>query len=202
VFAKAREKARQASCASNLKQIGIAFNMYAQDYDETYVLMSNPAMTIHWIDLLKPYTSGHKIAQCPSNSDGSTIWVGDIGYGYNFLTFGYDSDATSIGWYNGPARVGDIQSPSETIAFEDANNAYTYPPSTQVAAPADLNTQYTAVSGIDPRHSNGTNMAFADGHVKWMNIGQIARHGGNPASGQPFRGMPFPTLADNWFDRN
>lgn len=36
VFAAAREKARQAQCASNLKQIGIAFAQYAQDYDETY----------------------------------------------------------------------------------------------------------------------------------------------------------------------
>ena len=33
VFARAREKARQASCASNLKQYGLAFLMYAQDYD-------------------------------------------------------------------------------------------------------------------------------------------------------------------------
>ncbi|MCD6351911.1 MAG: DUF1559 domain-containing protein, partial [Armatimonadetes bacterium] len=36
VFAKAREKARQASCASNLKQIGLALLMYAQDYDERF----------------------------------------------------------------------------------------------------------------------------------------------------------------------
>lgn len=36
VFAKAREKARQTSCLSNLKQIGTAFVMYAQDYDERF----------------------------------------------------------------------------------------------------------------------------------------------------------------------
>lgn len=36
VFAQARGKARQASCLSNLKQIGIATMMYAQDYDECY----------------------------------------------------------------------------------------------------------------------------------------------------------------------
>jgi prepilin-type N-terminal cleavage/methylation domain-containing protein len=36
VFAKAREKARQASCTSNLKQMGLAWMMYVQDYDETY----------------------------------------------------------------------------------------------------------------------------------------------------------------------
>jgi prepilin-type processing-associated H-X9-DG protein len=36
VFAQAREKARQAGCLSNLKQIGLASNMYVQDYDETF----------------------------------------------------------------------------------------------------------------------------------------------------------------------
>src|ERR1051325_8756326 len=36
VFAQAREKARQISCLSNLKQIGLAFLMYVQDYDETF----------------------------------------------------------------------------------------------------------------------------------------------------------------------
>src|SRR4051794_23044778 len=36
VFAQAREKARQATCQSNLKQIGTAFSLYLQDYDETF----------------------------------------------------------------------------------------------------------------------------------------------------------------------
>lgn len=37
VFAQAREKSRQASCQSNLRQIGIAIRMYAQDADDTFV---------------------------------------------------------------------------------------------------------------------------------------------------------------------
>jgi len=37
VFAQAREKARQASCTSNLKQIGLAMRMYMDDYDQTVV---------------------------------------------------------------------------------------------------------------------------------------------------------------------
>ncbi|HQK93807.1 MAG TPA: prepilin-type N-terminal cleavage/methylation domain-containing protein, partial [Armatimonadota bacterium] len=36
VFAKAREKARQASCNSNMKQIALAVDMYCADYDQTY----------------------------------------------------------------------------------------------------------------------------------------------------------------------
>src|SRR5271155_883093 len=36
VFAKVREKARQTSCASNMKELGLAFAQYTEDYDETY----------------------------------------------------------------------------------------------------------------------------------------------------------------------
>jgi len=36
VFAQARDKARQASCLSNCKQMGTAWMMYTQDYDETF----------------------------------------------------------------------------------------------------------------------------------------------------------------------
>ncbi|GAB4461972.1 MAG: hypothetical protein OHK0029_28090 [Armatimonadaceae bacterium] len=36
VFAQAREKARQTVCLSNMKQIGLAFMMYAQDHDEMF----------------------------------------------------------------------------------------------------------------------------------------------------------------------
>lgn len=62
VFAQAREKARQTTCLSNLKQLGIAFLMYAQDYDETYPLAnSTPAGAtpgignVTWLYTVDPY---------------------------------------------------------------------------------------------------------------------------------------------------
>ena len=47
VFAQAREKARQISCLSNLKQIGLGFKMYAQDYDELFP-MGNDNTAMVW----------------------------------------------------------------------------------------------------------------------------------------------------------
>jgi prepilin-type N-terminal cleavage/methylation domain-containing protein len=47
VFAQAREKARQISCLSNLKQIGLGFKMYAQDYDELFP-MGNLSREVDW----------------------------------------------------------------------------------------------------------------------------------------------------------
>ncbi|MGC4046225.1 MAG: DUF1559 domain-containing protein [Armatimonas sp.] len=59
VFAQAREKARQTSCLSNMKQIALGVMMYAQDYDETYPLGSHLLDTATaattWQDLIEPY---------------------------------------------------------------------------------------------------------------------------------------------------
>src|SRR5579885_946810 len=62
VFAQARAKARQASCTSNMKQIGLAILAYAQDYDETlppgsYMDPTNTSPT-PWMNIVDPYVKG------------------------------------------------------------------------------------------------------------------------------------------------
>src|SRR5262249_3216756 len=92
VFAQARARARAAACLSNLKQIGMASLMYAQDYDETF-LWDPLVDTFHgkvwflphgpsdcpdrpvypwgqlpipfWADLLQPYLHNSRVFQCP-----------------------------------------------------------------------------------------------------------------------------------------
>jgi prepilin-type N-terminal cleavage/methylation domain-containing protein len=75
VFAQARDKARSASCLSNLKQWGIAAGMYTQDYDQMFVppfhygIPATVSPDIDWWDdLLQPYTKNRQIALCPSKS--------------------------------------------------------------------------------------------------------------------------------------
>jgi len=69
VFAQAREKARQTSCLSNLKQIGLSTMMYVQDYDETFPPREdwgadpNPPIGPWWI-LVNPYI---KVGVDPNN---------------------------------------------------------------------------------------------------------------------------------------
>jgi prepilin-type N-terminal cleavage/methylation domain-containing protein len=55
VFAQAREKARQASCTSNMKQIGLAILMYAGDYDEQLPWGYADPVRTTWYDLVEPY---------------------------------------------------------------------------------------------------------------------------------------------------
>src|SRR5438876_7465379 len=73
-FAQAREKARQAACFSNCKQLGLAYQMYAQDYDESIVPACNANAHYDaktdpraWYDgLLEPYVKSLGVFHCPS----------------------------------------------------------------------------------------------------------------------------------------
>src|SRR5260221_10321275 len=69
VFAQAREKARQTTCASNLRQQGMAAVMYAQDYDTRYVPWwgDGVARGLGWSSILMPYAKNEQLFTCPSD---------------------------------------------------------------------------------------------------------------------------------------
>ncbi|MBC8135705.1 MAG: DUF1559 domain-containing protein [Fibrella sp.] len=71
VFAQAREKARQAACGSGLRQVGLAFAQYVQDYDETTPQIwfgpNSGDQRYFWMDALLPYTKSEEFfSSCPS----------------------------------------------------------------------------------------------------------------------------------------
>ena len=70
VFAQAREKARAASCTSNLKQIGLSVRMYLQDYDETY-LPWGQSVTASPAAILDPYIKNYQVWVCPSETNAN-----------------------------------------------------------------------------------------------------------------------------------
>jgi len=74
VFAQAREAARQSSCMSNMKQIGIGLMMYETDYDEQYPpsqLGPDNAHLISWPVLMQPYIKNEQVFVCPSTSSAT-----------------------------------------------------------------------------------------------------------------------------------
>ena len=80
VFAQARAKARGISCLSNVKQVGLAFHMYVQDYDETTPNMwggyapcqpSGFGCSQEWWFGLMPYIKNIDMLYCPERTDGS-----------------------------------------------------------------------------------------------------------------------------------
>src|SRR5437867_2891037 len=76
VFAQAREKARQTTCLSNMKQVGLGLQMYTQDYDEVlpprndavfrFAEPTSPLFKPNFLGSLLPYTKSTKIFTCPS----------------------------------------------------------------------------------------------------------------------------------------
>src|ERR1051325_7086789 len=73
VFAQARDKARQAACLSNMKQLALGYVMYAQDYDETmaaseywYPGFPSNLPTLSWYHVIQPYLKNTQVTQCPS----------------------------------------------------------------------------------------------------------------------------------------
>ena len=87
VFARARESARRTSCLSNLKQVGLGFVQYAQDYDERLPMTSwqpvahtggNDGRDMWWMDVLQPYVKSYQVFTCPSRK--TTIGTGGVDY--------------------------------------------------------------------------------------------------------------------------
>src|SRR5437667_10930697 len=91
VFAQAREKARQATCLSNLKQLGNAQMMYTQDYDETYpkAYHATPQGDVGWYLLIQSYAKNTQIFRCPSDRNPMKI--------VQFLSAPYRTTITDFG---------------------------------------------------------------------------------------------------------
>jgi prepilin-type N-terminal cleavage/methylation domain-containing protein/prepilin-type processing-associated H-X9-DG protein len=202
VFAKAREKARQTSCLSNLKQIDLAWLMYVQDYDEkTMPIYINvpPADGTGgprqwWYPLLQPYIKNTQLYFCPSYSEGNYPGVaGDCedryhtGYGYNWQwnnsTPGNHGD---FGWFGSYTKIATFQRPAELIAFGDSIclGVGVYNNGTGMAATWSAWQQGGAPSG-GGRHNGGENYAFVDGHAKWLRATSLTENQFCPVPGLP-----------------
>ncbi|NUP99629.1 MAG: prepilin-type N-terminal cleavage/methylation domain-containing protein [Armatimonadetes bacterium] len=174
VFAKAREKARQSSCASNLKQIGTACLQYAQDYDE----MMSPGYSVtpgvsggflHAPELLFPYVKSAQIWHCPSEG-------GSVGQSFDngiMCTYGYNQ-AQFVGYtdFSAHRALAQVTDPAQTIVWIDDENMWSGPYTPAVAAGYDPNTGVAdgltndAGTRADPRHNDTYNAVWADGHTK------------------------------------
>ncbi len=160
VFARAREKARQASCLSNLKQIALGVMMYAQDHDELLCYYQRP-FGYAWWDDLQPYLKNTQIQVCPSKSDWNPGHATHkSGYGLNDTVF----PAGPAAGVSTPAPValGQIQYPSETIGGADKDQGNVR----MVGIPFKASTTWPY--NVGTRHNDGANFFFMDGHAKWM----------------------------------
>ncbi|GAB4455507.1 MAG: hypothetical protein OHK0029_11750 [Armatimonadaceae bacterium] len=189
VFAQAREKARQTTCASNLRQIGLAMLMYVQDYDERFPNRRfEPFGTAanftdydqnSWRSVIQPYTKSTALLTCPSNPDKQNpSWDPEFGISYaaNFTEpNAAPADSMGRGLFGQQRSPGvplaAVERPSECIAVTEI---FITPWVTWIVDRDDV--AYTPAGGttianiygkaLFRGHSGMTNFVFADGHVK------------------------------------
>jgi prepilin-type N-terminal cleavage/methylation domain-containing protein/prepilin-type processing-associated H-X9-DG protein len=173
VFAQAREKARQATCQSNLKQIGAAIQMYAQDYDETLPNSGKAGSKGDVTVALLPYTKqsfGQGIWKCPSHSafTASTGWTTSYGYNWQYLlSAGPDYPHSEYnGFGNSGVALSFLAHPADTLCFMDQTVSGSNPDLwSYLIRPGDpVNTD--GFGRPDFRHSGQANVLFCDTHVK------------------------------------
>jgi len=159
VFAKAREKARQSSCLSNMKQIGLATLSYAQDYDERFFLtcLNPPGWCWARGMVLDPYIKNVQLFACPSQSHvpwfaGNGPWPAgaEISYGWPCMT-------------SSGRKLGEIIAPAQIALFVEAREQFATP---------NNSCSFTGsrVDWVVGPHNEGGNICFQDGHAKWRKL--------------------------------
>lgn len=187
VFAQVRENARSIQCLSNVRQIGLAFTMYVQDYDETTPTVTQDLRKSTIIDawqLLQPYTKSMELFYCPDRTQtacGAVEGIVEtppnqrcIGYGYNW---GPWQDHNGVGETEGGLlnellitdnidyatgiSIASILSPADMFAFGD-----TYDEPWYTITVNQLLTYFDGNTNSAFRHRGRFNMNFVDGHAK------------------------------------
>ena len=118
VFAKAREKARQIACLSNMKQIGLGMTQYTQDNDESFPIGVVPSgLGQGWAGTIYPYVKSTGVFHCPDDPTGPQTNGAIVSYpvsyaaNLNFLrTDGNSSDSRISG-----QAIAALAAPSKTV---------------------------------------------------------------------------------------
>jgi prepilin-type N-terminal cleavage/methylation domain-containing protein/prepilin-type processing-associated H-X9-DG protein len=190
VFARAREKARQTSCLSNIKEITLGALMYVQDYDEclfghiqgTRTTFYPPTgVFMNWAQQIYPYVKNEQIYLCPSYR--SATWSSfprdsSLGYGMNYW----------LTYYYYRLDLATLTRPASTIWFTDCNYYVVYPSYYLSRYPTHRTYGENGYARVQLRHNGGVNVAFVDGHAKWLSRSVIEGDNGLKAASEMWWG--------------
>jgi prepilin-type N-terminal cleavage/methylation domain-containing protein/prepilin-type processing-associated H-X9-DG protein len=201
VFAQAKEAAKKTSCLSNLRQNATAVLMYNSDNDGTFgqsaYSLNTPmgvvqpgAQVFAIFDAIMPYTKSLEIFTCPGERD-SIRWqnilagigmtpggnIRQASFAFNFALF-EDPAVPPTLFQNDPVRMeSEIEFAVQTVMFYDSK----YIPGGTVNPHAPVGSPYRQPAGpFDrtnfpgwPRHQNGLNVNFVDGHARFIQISKV-----------------------------
>jgi len=177
-LSQAREKARQATCMNNLKQIGLGLIMYRQDYNEyLYPQPVSEWLVGCWASILDKYMGGRrphwhavtlKIWACPTNNPKGLAQLKMPPTGApNY----YGSISGQTCGYAANRHVAEVL--KESRIKKPATTVYVVEYDLKKSGGSAINWLYYASYGYSSLaftgHSGGGNVLFVDGHVEWVN---------------------------------
>ena len=174
VFARAREQARKTSCLSNLKQIGLASHMYAQDYDELFPVdnhICNPHLRL--LNEIMPYVKNYQIFYCPSAvkmrmsylvDTAANRAAGNISYYY----FSFDQLPSTAPPAGPPDHLGWVDRFFYNRKYGDTTRVMSEMWDTDYWLASDWFCKPVSYgSGIHGGQYGSMNVLYLDGHVKY-----------------------------------
>lgn len=202
-LAKAKAKAKRTQCLSNVRQIQLALQLYADDFEDRLPPRSYGSGAI-WVDRLSTYYGDLKVLQCPSDKgrvNNSYLLNGFVDF-FVFNSFEGDWDSFFGEYKSGGfpgVKLTAIPSPSETIALgekkaDSKGDAYM-----DIWPPEYGSDHLTEVAHGKHRSSNneragGSNYGFADGSARFLRYGQAFTPRNLWAVTDEFRDAPLPEL--------
>ena len=186
VFARARAKARQTACLSNIKQIGLAWAQYCTDNDGYFPPMydnANWPNGLTWMNQIQPYMKNTQLLKCPDHPT-ATLWPAAPIAGVQAMPLSYGwackmeccrrslMPGGGAVWAFFPGTDTYWQTSAENLVLADADALY--------FRGRDVATCNFASN----RHNGGANCLYMDWHAKWQRQDKIseAGTGGTPTN--------------------
>ena len=160
VFETAIKRAERVSCLSNIRNLGTAANLYADDYDDKYPPARVAPPTVYvatcWDVTMYDYFTNEEMLVCPSDQAPSFA----NGYTCYVHSYGANWDITMVNGTTGLALTrAAIDRPHDTILFFEIKGS-----TRATGCDCDIH----GMSRVDERHAGGANYAFCDGTAKWL----------------------------------
>ncbi len=188
-LSRAKAKAKATHCLNQLRQIGLAAAMYADDHDDTLPLSAHQRAS--WIGTLQPYLSGTNLFRCPLDTNRTRI----TSYAINDFLTPPSAGEKRLNF----SKASSVPSPSETIHLAESRGDYEAGDHFHFSDPEDggYSTNLFADMVAVELHNRAANYLFVDSHVEALRWNPVVRRYLTTAGSRFVRPDGKPATAEN-----